>query len=240
MNSKLILAAIIGGLSVANADEKCAIKMQNAASFRFAQEQYAPVQNTRILSVIPGAWTEMVGNNTGSSLVGVYINSKKFGHYQVNAKQVGVTDNCEITKVMYVDDSNISPEIRQAEKYKLAIRDTTHMSESDSEWSVFVSSSKVDANFSEASLRKALNAGDEEISRWTPKEAIAFLDDYAENRDVDGSYRYKTLKETMLKDFEKIYIFKVGKPDSGELKLHLVGRTSEGYLVGLTAITVET
>jgi hypothetical protein len=86
------------------ADTECMTKQKNAASYQFALTEIIPVQDVKVVSIDHGAWTEAVGDNTGSNLVVVSgsgrVNARvKRKTYRVSAKQIGVSSDCNITGV---------------------------------------------------------------------------------------------------------------------------------------------
>ncbi len=86
-------------------DSPCDTKQKNAASFELAQKIGAPVQSVEIIGFEFGSWTEAVGNNTGSDKVIVSVLNPANGldvksTFQVFAKQIGATADCNIRKVV--------------------------------------------------------------------------------------------------------------------------------------------
>lgn len=230
-----------------SASEKCAIKMENAAIFELAQSLPIPISNVFRVRNEGGAWTESIANNRGTAEVAVAreaASGDKISYYRVSAEQVGRSDDCKIVSVESLAASDIDPLVRQAEKYKLAIKNALYYSEADFPWEVFYSHQSVGAGFPIDEVRVAIGAGNEHVEVWTHKNTLDFLTDAStpdEDRTLgDDAFRYKLLTQALLKDFKQLRVFKVGKPDSGSLDLYLVGRTPEGKLLGLKTMTVET
>ncbi|WP_413290954.1 hypothetical protein [Bdellovibrio sp. HCB337] len=82
----------------------CELKQKNAASFTFAQELAAPVQQVEIVEYQEGPWTRATRNNIGSDIVIVrYLSPPPKGPitatYNVSAHQIEDTADCHITRV---------------------------------------------------------------------------------------------------------------------------------------------
>lgn len=217
---------------------ECSVRMQNAAVSSFAEELGRAVATIKILRFEMGGWTEAVGDNTGSGEVAVRF-SKNINYYRVSAKQVGTSNDCVVTKIEKLQPSKIDKRALQAEKYKLAIGDAVHVSESDEEWMPFYSRAKV-AKFSVSEIAQALGTS-QHVELYTLSESKEFIKGYAEEDD-DAAQRakYKRLRDSLAEDFKEFRVIKVGEPDSGSLDLYILGITPDGYLVGLKTITVET
>lgn len=85
-------------------DNLCITKQKNAASFKVAQELGVAVQGVEVTGFEYGVWTEAVGNNTGSDKVTVRVGNRlnrgmTIKSYEVAAKQVGATDDCNILSI---------------------------------------------------------------------------------------------------------------------------------------------
>jgi hypothetical protein len=131
----------------------------------------------------------------------------------------------------------------QANKYQQLIGDANYMSETDSEWTAFYSEKSVDEEFSEASLRAALNAGSHPVDVWTEEQAMELFEMYINDNpyeEADDVAQYTALREAMLKDFKELRVVMVGEHDAGELTIYILGRNDSGKIVGLRALAVET
>jgi len=104
---KVLLSAVsllIAGSAFAT-DNACVTKQKNAASYTLAQTLVVPVQKVKVVKFAYGMWTEAVGNNTGSDTVTVSAvvgNVELSETYEVSAKQLGTTANCDVTQVEQV------------------------------------------------------------------------------------------------------------------------------------------
>ncbi len=229
-------------VSTASADEVCSIKMENAAVYTYAQQLGRSVLDVEVLRFEMGIWTEAIADNTGSAQVDLAV-GKNRGYFEVSAKQIGDSSDCEPTGVTSVDVSSIDSAVLQAEKYKHAIKRARHYSESDAEWSVFYSRDTVGEKFPLDEVKIALKSGDLPVEVMNHKEVLEFLDGYINDdhqQDDEERYAYRRLKKALLEDFKVLRIYRVGVPDSGSIDVYLVGRTKEGRLVGLRTISVET
>ncbi len=229
--------------STVSADDSdvCAIKMENAAVYAFAQQIGRSVGDIEVLRFEMGGWTEMTGNNTGSAQVDLAA-GKNRGYFEVFARQIGDSSDCEASGVNPVDVASIDPIILQAERYKSAIKKAQYYSESEAEWSVFYSRDTVGKSFPLDEVKTALRSGDLPVQVLNHKEALESLDGYINDEDQDFMERhaYRRLKEELLKDFKSLRAFRVGVPDSGAIDVYLIGRTKDGRLVGLKTVSVET
>lgn len=87
----------------------CAVKQRNAASYTLAQEIGVLVQGAEVIAFENGPWTEMSGNNNGVDYVTVRIGNRinrgmTIKKYEVAAKQIGTTDDCNIKSVSEVQN----------------------------------------------------------------------------------------------------------------------------------------
>lgn len=85
----------------------CSVKQKNVASYALAQEIGVPVQGAQVVGYEHGIWTEAVGNNVGSDTVVVRIGNRlnrgmTIKTYNVAAKQIGNTRDCNVTAVKSV------------------------------------------------------------------------------------------------------------------------------------------
>lgn len=101
-----VLAIATSSFALAN-QNLCQIKQQNAAMYQLAQEEGQPVTKVSVEGFQYGAWTEAVGNNTGSDNVTVSVPGRIVDHivkktYSVGAKQIGRSDDCTILSVKLV------------------------------------------------------------------------------------------------------------------------------------------
>lgn len=228
------------------ATELCQVKMENAAIFDIAQQEGKSVREAKIVRFEMGPWTEMSGGNNGSGQVALafgYVYGTDVYYYDVFAKQVGASEDCNLTKLTSLDPKTIDPIALQAERYKMAIRDAVYMSEADVVWRTFYSNTSVDEDFPIEQVKLALNSGSLPVEVWSNEKVLETLYEYINDnpyKDVIEQARYGALKIALLMDFKELRMFKVGKPDSGALDLYLVGRNKDGRLVGLRTITIET
>ena len=105
MKTLLGMALSLSVSSVAFAlDSPCVTKQKNAASFEVAQKLGVSVQGVEVLSFDHGAWTEAMGSNVGSDDVTVRTGNRTnrgmtIQTYTVSAKQIGMSDDCTVTRV---------------------------------------------------------------------------------------------------------------------------------------------
>jgi hypothetical protein len=232
----LLIAVTASGTANAN----CLMSMENAAIYSMAEELSRSVKSAFVVRSEMGAWTEAVGNNTGSGEIAIKL-AGKVQYYQVHAQQVGSSEKCKVQSLERLAPSSIDRLALQAEGYRIAIGTTQHMSESDEEWTPFYSHSKV-TGFKKEEMARALKA-QSPVDIYTAKETESFFESYIKDDEaIDATDRnhYKRLKEALKKDFKDFRVIKVGEPDSGGLDLYIIGITPEGELVGLHTITVET
>lgn len=222
---------------------KCEVSLRNAAAFHHAEANAMPVRWSRIVRLEMGAWTEAMANNHGSATATVAhgYNQRNVKHYRIFAKQIGSTDRCKALNVEEMDASELPAEALQSMKYKTAVGDVLYMSEADYPWEVFYSQKPVSAEMTEKEMRRALNAGNEYLDVWSSDDAFIFVSELAEyTDDRTEKWHYEKLKKALLKDFDNLYVYRVGEPDSGEIKIYLFGRNADGHLVGLRTLSVET
>jgi hypothetical protein len=235
MKNLKLLTVIILLASTAQAD--CLLTMENSAVYKMAEEFERPVKSVFIVRNEMGAWTEMVGNNTGSAEVAVKIGAQ-INYYRLSGKQIGNSDKCQVTAIQQLAVSSIDPLALQAERYRLAIGKAEHMSESDAEWMPFYRHTKVKA-FTKEEFAKALHSNLVDV--YTRNETESFFAGYIkEEENLSTRALYKRLHETLKKDFKDFRVIKVGEPDSGSLDLYIIGITPQGEIVGLQTISVET
>lgn len=234
----MIAALVVAQNSNAQEERPCYAEVQNAAAVEAANVFGALVQDVRV------AHFEATPENTNGNIdvqISMY-QGKKLHHMMVKVRAA----NCGVRSVKPLDASKIDALALQAMRYKQAIKDTEWYSESEAEWVTFytaIDAPAVSANFSKASIRAALNIDVETpIEVYSAADAIKFIevDPQDENIEHKDKYNYGKLKEEMLKDFTSLRAIKVGRPDSGALYIYIFGRTSDGRLVGVQTITVET
>ena len=100
----VLMIAVAMALSnqVMASDNACTTKQKNAASFALAQREAAPVQKVFVAGMQPGMWTEMPGLNSGSDQVTLTLETASgtlFQVYEVAAKQIGTSADCDIVSV---------------------------------------------------------------------------------------------------------------------------------------------
>jgi len=105
MKSVLVAALMLSTAPVLALDKPCLTKQKNAASYTLAQEVGVPVQGVEVVGFAPGFWTEAMGNNTGSDRVTVSVGNRTnrgmtIKTYEVYAKQVGSSDDCNILETV--------------------------------------------------------------------------------------------------------------------------------------------
>jgi hypothetical protein len=130
----------------------------------------------------------------------------------------------------------------QADKYTALVPTAIWMSEADYGWSPFYSLVPVSNFGSRSQIADALLSGNENIEVWSHKTVMKTLQSLAtdSNSSAEERAEYSALLRALKRDFKELRGFKVGKPDSGALDLFIVGRTEDGYLVGIRTVTVET
>lgn len=240
-----VLVPLLSFLSITSqsfADDlnNCSIGMFNEAAAAYAAENHLVVSDTLLVRVSQGAWTDALGNNSGSAEVAVGFGSR-IGYYQVFGKQLGTSDDCTIVRVEKLDPNQVEQQNKEADQLKLAIGEAVYYSEAESLWQTFVSIQPVSADLREEEIRLALNAGDEHIETYSKKEVMNFIDGNIESETgAEFSYQYRLLKNALTKSYTLIRGYKVGEPDSGELKFFIVARSKTGHLVGLYTFSVET
>jgi hypothetical protein len=75
----------------------CDKRMKLAARKAWAKAQDEKLKDVTVSYYSPGAWTEAVSDNTGSSEVTVVYDEDAWATYTVTAKQIGSSDDCKIT-----------------------------------------------------------------------------------------------------------------------------------------------
>ncbi len=222
--------------------EKCAIRMQNTASYHLAEKLNIPVQQTQIIRFEMGSWTKALQNNTGSATVA--INDRHYTKYfKVFGLQINDTNDCKVTKLVEIAKENISSHIRQAEKYKRIISDFGYDYNSDAEttWQVFYSKAPVAADTPLEQVKVAIGSGDRKVSKWSQDDIAEMFDHYT--NDSNGSHEqvweYKRLYKTMLKDFKEVQAYEVEAERGDEVYIYLVGRHADGQLIGLKTYAIR-
>lgn len=235
MKSMIALVTLLVAQVSFAQEQACYTAVQNAAASEAATEFQTAVQDVKV-----ARYEASDMNTKGNIDVSVSMYSRKKLHHML--VKVHAND-CTIKSVKALDESSLDVLALQAMKYKLAIKDTQWMSEADYEWSIFYTPAdapRISASLPKASLRAALNIpANVEIEIYTAQQALEMIST-DEDTDAKDRYNYNQLKEVMLKDFTELRAIKVGAPDSGSLEIYLFGRTSDGRLVGLKTITVET
>lgn len=236
---KFVLMIVLLASGAVFAMEPCSTRMANAASMTLAETVKYRVQDIRVVRVDQGMWTEMPAENSGSGEVAVRrLYSDKISYYTVSAKQVGNTADCTVSDIQSLSADQIDPMVKKAEKYKVAIGDTTYMSEADYPWEVVASRLAVMENALTAEIALALNLDPNATEVYSHEDAVRLLKSRSENtEDYLESLSYKQLLEAMLQDHSKLMLIRSGEI---EVKVYIVGRDSSGRLVGVRTISVET
>ncbi len=240
MKSLLTVLLLVLGAQSAQAEylDACLVTIEKAAVHAAAYQAQVDVKDVFVVRSELGAWTEAVGSNSGSGTASVMI-GKDVSYFLVHAKQIGRTDQCNVTKIEQAEIDAMDPLALQAEKYRIAIGNALHISEGDAQWTAFYRHSNA-TGFTKAQLSKALGATSH-LEIYSFEHTVRFLTDYAEDNDyADDKQKYAKLLKVLKKDFKDFRLIKVGQPDSGGLDLYLLGITPDGKLVGLRTITVET
>lgn len=110
-----LMAVLVAAPRAFAIDNPCVTKQKNAASFTLAQEIAVPVQGAEVVAFENGPWTEAMGNNSGSDSVTVRIGNRTnrgmtIKKFVVVAKQIGSSDDCNITKVAEAKDLEAADE----------------------------------------------------------------------------------------------------------------------------------
>jgi hypothetical protein len=170
--------------------------------------------------------------------------TRSFSMYLQQICEAGWTSTATLSCKVETTTRVLSP-AEEADVYAELIEDAQYMSESDSTWEAFHSAATVGRRLPLAEIAVALGANNLPIATYSNRDAMKILAEYADPaknpyRDAAEAAKYKRLKEALEANFSSIRMYKVGVPDSGQLKLYLVGRTKSGHLVGLKTIVVET
>ncbi|MCX6123737.1 MAG: hypothetical protein NTV34_03150 [Proteobacteria bacterium] len=117
-----------------HAAESCNQTMEKAVKKIVA---FTTTQPVKVVKHVPGAWTEAVGDNTGSSDIYVKIEGGATIGYRVHAKQIGTTDSCRLVSVVSLGES----EEASGNKYSCSNVGGTD------EWTIYVDLDKRVAGF---------------------------------------------------------------------------------------------
>lgn len=156
----------------------------------------------------------------------------------------GVANQASNSNLMNDEATSRSELKALADHFQSIMGDTEWMSEADIPWSAFYSTATVDARYSKADLKVALKVrGNTPIDVYTKVQTTETFKDLMEVNSDDNrrdAGRYAHLKNSMESKLQDVRFIKVGVPDSGALDLYIVGRTTDGKLVGLKTQSVET
>lgn len=154
-----------------------------------------------------------------------------------------ITGKCAPSSASNNNSAKVASAAAQAAKLASLVPTAEWMSEAEYGWSAFSSAVPVSEDaWKQGRVSAALASGNSHIEIWSNKSVLATLNNLATDQNTDAPIRaeYAKLLKAFKKDFKDLRGFKVGKPDSGSLDLHIVGRNADGYLVGVKTITVET
>lgn len=82
------------------AQTKCEIKQIKAAKAQLASVLQIPAKNIKLVKYEHGAWSEAMGNNSGSDDVTLSV-GRFVQTYTVYARQIGTTDDCVVTGIEF-------------------------------------------------------------------------------------------------------------------------------------------
>lgn len=102
---KLSLVFVLLAALPAFGFEPCATRMKDAAKAYYANEVGATPSQIQVLNFKMGAWTEMVGNNSGSGSVTVAFNRMRGETFTVSAKQIGTSSDCLVTRIQEANEN---------------------------------------------------------------------------------------------------------------------------------------
>lgn len=87
-------------------DTLCMIRQKNAAGYALAQKLGVPLQGAEILKFEYIAWTKEESHNIGTDRITVRLNDRSGRPltkiYEVSAKQIRASDNCNIVDVVEI------------------------------------------------------------------------------------------------------------------------------------------